>query len=110
MSWALVLFWPTPGPKSIDSLIEGLRASGNGSASTTLPTRTSTFSKSSHAISGKPPPSREFSYLEELPYDVQVEVSRQGVSAPPSTNGTPHLHIRIAGGEREVHFEAAAVG
>src|SRR3712207_5776993 len=31
--------------------MEGLRASGNGSDATTLPARTSTFSKSSHAIS-----------------------------------------------------------
>jgi hypothetical protein len=34
------------------SLIEGLRASGKGSASMTVPTLTSTFSKSSKLISG----------------------------------------------------------
>src|SRR5690242_15893809 len=35
------------GPKSIDSLIAGLRASGNGCASSTTPTRMSTRPKSS---------------------------------------------------------------
>ena len=43
-----------PGPKSTASFMEGLRAFGNGPASTTLPTRTSTFSKSSQLISGIP--------------------------------------------------------
>src|SRR5258708_39414179 len=38
------------GPKSTLSLIAGLRASGNGSAATTVPTRISTRSNSSNAI------------------------------------------------------------
>src|SRR5215211_5000631 len=42
------------GPKSTTSFIEDLRASGNGSDATTLPTLISTLSKSSQVISGKP--------------------------------------------------------
>src|SRR5919202_2117642 len=38
------------GPKSMRSWYAGLRASGNGRTSTTRPTRTSTFKKSSKAI------------------------------------------------------------
>src|SRR5829696_2972104 len=41
-------------PKSTTSFIEGLRASGNGSDATTLPTLISTLSKSSQVISDKP--------------------------------------------------------
>ena len=40
------------GPKSIFSLIAGLRASGNGSASTIVPARISIRSKSAKLISG----------------------------------------------------------
>src|SRR5688572_14875809 len=41
---------PIASPKSIFSLIAGLRASGNGSAATIVPTRISTFMKSPNAI------------------------------------------------------------
>src|SRR5690606_11706222 len=44
-----------PGPKSILSLIAGLRASGYGSAATMVPTRMSTRSKSANEISGRRP-------------------------------------------------------
>jgi len=44
---ALEFFTPIDGPKSIRSLYAGFLACGNSSAWTILPTRMSTFSKSS---------------------------------------------------------------
>ena len=48
--WAEDFLMPISPPKSIVSLMAGLRASGNGSAYTTVPARISTFRKSSNAI------------------------------------------------------------
>ena len=50
--WAEDFRVPISGPKSITSLIAGLRASGKGAASTTVPHRMSIFMKSSKLASG----------------------------------------------------------
>ena len=50
--WADDLRVPISGPKSITSLIAGLRASGKGAASTTVPHRMSIFMKSSKLTGG----------------------------------------------------------
>jgi hypothetical protein len=47
VSWAEDFLTPMSGPKSIDSLMAGLRAPSRIAASTIVPTRMSTLEKSS---------------------------------------------------------------